>query len=243
MVKKDSIFKVGNFNDLTFTFNEEVTEVFEDMIDRSVPGYTSSLRLIENLSRKYFIEGTRCYDLGCSLGASSMSLMKAIGKREGRVLAIDNSPAMIAACEQKCADLTKTGKVKFIKQDVSETQIDKASVVVINFVLQFLNPKDRENLLKNIFSGMKQGALLIMSEKIHFHNKFRNKTISNFHHQFKSNNGYTKMEISRKRDALEGVLVTDLETEHHERLQKIGFKEIRKVMSNLNFLTLIAEKK
>ena len=174
MVKKDSIFKVGNFNDLTFTFNEEVTEVFEDMIDRSVPGYTSSLRLIENLSRKYFIEGTHCYDLGCSLGASSMSLIKAIGKKEGKIFAIDNSPAMIAACEQKCADLIKTGKVKFIKQDVNEAQIDKASVVVINFVLQFLNSKDRDGLLKKVFLGMKQGALLILSEKIHFDNKFRN---------------------------------------------------------------------
>ena len=242
MVKKDSIFKVGNFNDLTFTFNEEVTEVFEDMIDRSVPGYTSSLRLIENLSRKYFIEGTHCYDLGCSLGASSMSLIKAMGKREGKIFAIDNSPAMIAACEQKCADLIKTGKVKFIKQDVNEAQIDKASVVVINFVLQFLNSKDRDGLLKKVFLGMKHGALLILSEKIHFDNKFRNQTIDNLHHQFKSNNGYSKMEISRKRDALEGVLMTDLETLHLKRLESIGFKKVRKVMTNLNFMTLVAEK-
>ena len=242
MVKKDSIFKVGNFNDLTFTFNEEVTEVFEDMIDRSVPGYTSSLRLIENLSRKYFIEGTHCYDLGCSLGASSMSLIKTMGKREGKIFAIDNSPAMIAACEQKCADLIKTGKVKFIKQDVNEAQIDKASVVVINFVLQFLNSKDRDGLLKKVFLGMKQGALLILSEKIHFDNKFRNQTIDNLHHQFKSNNGYSKMEISRKRDALEGVLMTDLETLHLKRLESIGFKKVRKVMTNLNFMTLVAEK-
>jgi len=242
MVKKDSIFKVGNFNDLTFTFNEEVTEVFEDMIDRSVPGYTSSLRLIENLSRKYFIEGTHCYDLGCSLGASSMSLIKAMGKREGKIFVIDNSPAMIAACEQEYADLIKTGKVKFIKQDVNEAQIDKASVVVINFVLQFLNSKDRDGLLKKVFLGMKQGALLILSEKIHFDNKFRNLTIDNLHHQFKSNNGYSKMEISRKRDALEGVLMTDLETLHLKRLESIGFKKVRKVMTNLNFMTLVAEK-
>ena len=242
MVKKDSIFKVSNFNDLTFSFNEEVTEVFEDMIDRSVPGYTSSLRLIENLSRKYFVEGTCCYDLGCSLGASTISLIKAIGKREGRVFAIDNSPAMLAECEKKCSDLIKTGNVKFIKQDVNEAQINKASVVVINFVLQFLNSKDRDGLLKKVFLGMKQGALLILSEKIHFDNKFRNQTIHNLHHQFKSNNGYTKMEISRKRDALEGVLVTDLETLHLKRLESIGFKKVRKVMTNLNFMTLVAEK-
>ena len=131
MVKKDSIFKVGNFNDLTFTFNEEVTEVFEDMIDRSVPGYTSSLRLIENLSRKYFIEGTHCYDLGCSLGASSMSLIKAMGKREGKIFAIDNSPAMIAACEQEYADLIKTGKVKFIKQDVKSLDEVNSDIIIV----------------------------------------------------------------------------------------------------------------
>jgi tRNA (cmo5U34)-methyltransferase len=198
--------------------------------------------LIENLSRKYFIEGTHCYDLGCSLGASSMSLIKAMGKREGKIFAIDNSPAMIAACEQEYADLIKTGKVKFIKQDVNEAQIDKASVVVINFVLQFLNSKDRDGLLKKVFLGMKQGALLILSEKIHFDNKFRNQTIDNLHHQFKSNNGYSKMEISRKRDALEGVLMTDLETLHLKRLESIGFKKVRKVMTNLNFMTLVAEK-
>ena len=242
MRKKDSIFKVSNFNDLDFTFNEEVTKVFEDMINRSVPGYTSSLRLIENLSCKYFVEGTCCYDLGCSLGASTLSLVKAIGKRKGKIFAIDSSPAMLAECEQNYSKLIKTGKVKFIKQDVKEAQIDKASVVIINFVMQFLNTKDRNDLLKKIFLGMEQGALLILSEKIHFDNEFRNQTINNLHHQFKSNNGYSKMEISRKRDALEGVLVTDLETLHLKRLESIGFKKINKIMTNLNFMTLVAEK-
>ena len=50
------------------------------------------------------------------------------------------------------------------------------------------------------------------------------------------------MEISRKRDALEGVLVTDLEEDHNNILKKLGFRNTRKVMSNLNFLTLISEK-
>ena len=81
-----------------------------------------------------------------------------------------------------------------------------------------------------------------MSEKTHFDNKYQNQTLFNLHHKFKSKNGYTKMEISRNRDALEGVLITDLEKDHRQRLSKIGFREIRKVMSNLNFFTLIAQK-
>ena len=107
MKKKDNLFKDGNFNDLPFSFNEEVTEVFEDMIDRSVPGYESSLRLIKDLSEHYFQSDTNCYDLGCSLGASSLSLLEGIGKRKGQVIAIDNSSAMISESKIRFSNFIK----------------------------------------------------------------------------------------------------------------------------------------
>ena len=242
MAKRDNIFKTGNFNDLPFSFNEEVTEVFEDMIDRSVPGYKSSLKLIENLGNSYFQNNSSCYDLGCSLGASTLSLLKAIKKKDGQIYAVDNSKDMITSCNSTFKDSIDFNKVDFINQDLETIQITDASVVVINFVLQFIDSVKREELLEKIFQGMKKNGLLILSEKTHFDNKYRNQTLLNLHHNFKFKNGYTKMEISRKRDALEGVLVTDLEKNHRQRLSEIGFKEIRKVMSNLNFFTLIAQK-
>ena len=242
MAKKDNIFKAGNFNDLPFSFNEEVTEVFEDMIDRSVPGYKSSLKLIENLGKNYYQNNSSCYDLGCSLGASTLSLLKAVGKKEGQIYAVDNSKAMISSCNSKFKNLTDSKKPDFINQDLEVIEIKDASVVVINYVLQFIESSKREELLEKVFCGMKKNGLLILSEKTHFDNKYRNQTLFNLHHNFKFKNGYTKMEISRKRDALEGVLVTDIEKDHRQRLSKIGFREIRKVMSNLNFFTLIAQK-
>ena len=242
MAKKDNIFKAGNFNDLPFSFNEEVTEVFEDMIDRSVPGYKSSLKLIENLGNSYFQNNSSCYDLGCSLGASTLSLLKAIKKKDGRIYAVDSSKDMIISCKSNFKDSIDSNKVNFINQGLETIQITDASVVVLNFVLQFIDSVKREELLEKIFQGMKKNGLLILSEKTHFDNKYRNQTLLNLHHNFKFKNGYTKMEISRKRDALEGVLVTDLEKCHRQRLGEIGFKEIRKVMSNLNFFTLIAQK-
>ena len=243
MKKRDNIFNDGNFNDLPFSFNKEVTEVFEDMIDRSVPGYSSSLKLIENLSRKYYQDKSFCYDLGCSLGASTMSLLKAIENKEGKIFAIDNSEAMIFKCKDRFKDFIDSRKVIFTLQNLESTEIREASIVVINFVLQFIDINKRERLLKKIFYGMKRNGLLIMSEKTHFSNKFRNKSLLNLYHKFKYNNGYTKMEISSKRDALEGVLITEPQDDHYQRLKKIGFKEIRKVMTNLNFFTLIAQKK
>lgn len=138
MAKKDNIFKVSNFNDLPFSFNEEVTEVFEDMIDRSVPGYKSSLKLIENLGKDYFQNNSSCYDLGCSLGASTLSLLKAVGKKEGQVYAVDNSKAMISSCNSKFKHLIDSNKLDFVHQDLEDTEIKDASVVVINFVLPLI---------------------------------------------------------------------------------------------------------
>ena len=242
MAKKDNIYKVSNFNDLPFSFNEEVSEVFEDMIDRSIPGYRSSLKLIENFSKKYFQNKSFCYDLGCSLGASTLSLIKALEEREGQICAVDNSKAMISKCNKKFKHLIDSKRVNFINQDIETTEIKNASIVVLNFVLQFIDSSKRESLLEKVFSGMKKNGLLILSEKTHFDNKLKNQTLFKLHQNFKFKNGYTKMEISRKRDALEGVLITDLEKDHCQRLSKVGFREIKKVMSNLNFFTLIAQK-
>ena len=242
MVKKDSIYKGDNSNDLPFSFNEEVVEVFENMIHRSVPGYASSLRLIKTLTVKYFQKNSRCYDLGCSLGAATQSLFRATEGKEGKIIAVDNSKAMIDSCKQRFVDLIKSGRVEFIEQDITSIEISNASIVVINFVLQFLNVSERISLLERVYEGMISRGRLVLSEKIHFDSEFRTEVLSKLHHRFKSDNDYTEMEISRKRDALEGILVTDTEIEHLQRLESIGFKKVRKEMSNLNFMTLVVEK-
>ena len=242
MIKKDNIYKRSNFNDLPFSFNEEVAEVFEDMIDRSVPGYISSLLFIQHITNNYFQENTNCYDLGCSLGAATESLFKATEGKEVKIIAFDNSSAMIESCKHRYTDQIESGKVQFIEQDITNVEISNASIVVINFVLQFLNMSERISLLERVYEGMISRGMLVLSEKIHFDSEFRTEVISKLHHQFKADNGYTEMEISRKRDALEGVLVTDTETKHLQRLESIGFKKVRKEISNLNFMTLVVEK-
>ena len=146
MIKKDNIYKRGNFNDLPFSFNEEVAEVFEDMIDRSVPGYVSSLRFIQHITNNYFQENTNCYDLGCSLGAATESLFKATEGKEVKIFAFDNSSAMIDSCKHRYKDQINSGKIQFIEQDVTDVEISNASIVVINFVLQFLDSVERKSI-------------------------------------------------------------------------------------------------
>ena len=241
MGKQDKIFEEGNVSGLPFSFNQEVTEVFEDMIDRSVPGYNTTLRIIHQQAKDHCVDGTNVYDLGCSLGASTSSLLNALSGRS-KIIAIDNSDSMVRSCAERFSDPIKTGQVNFLKEDISHSEIVNASIVVINFVLQFLSIKERAELMQKIYQGLVPGGILILSEKIHFDSKKRTDEISYIHHSFKAANGYSKLEISSKRDSLEGVLVTETESQHFDRAKELGFKGSTKLMSNLNFSTYMFQK-
>jgi|TARA_B100001113_G_scaffold97402_1_gene78352 tRNA (cmo5U34)-methyltransferase len=237
MGKQDNIFEEGNLSGLPFTFNQEVTEVFEDMINRSVPGYRTSLRLITLFTKHYYQSDTTCYDIGCSLGASSLSMLQA--KKDVKIIAIDNSEAMIEECKNRFQNLPQSQSIQFLQQDVMEVELDNASIIVLNYLIQFLDLEQRERLFDKIFSALLPGGILILSEKIHYKNSFESNRIFRTHHKFKSINGYSDLEISGKRDSLEGVLITEPEEDHFSRGARAGFKSSTKILSNLNFRTFI----
>jgi tRNA (cmo5U34)-methyltransferase len=109
--------------------------------------------------------------------------------------------------------------------------------VVINYVIQFLDLDQRDNLFNKIFKSLLPGGILILSEKIHFDNRFETNRVFKTHHRFKSANGYSDMEIASKRDSLDGVLITEREKDHIKRATNSGFSRVEKILSNLNFRT------
>jgi tRNA (cmo5U34)-methyltransferase len=237
MGKKDNIFEEGNLSGLPFTFNKEVTFVFEDMINRSVPGYKTSLKLITQYTKQFYQPDTKCYDIGCSLGASSLSMLQA--RKDAQIIAIDNSEAMIRECKNRFKKYLHSQSIQFMHEDVMATKMDNASLIVLNYLIQFLDLEQREQIFDKIFKALLPGGILILSEKIHYKNYFESNRVFKTHHKFKSLNGYSDLEISGKRDSLEGVLITETEKNHFSRGERVGFKNSRKVLSNLNFRTLI----
>ena len=150
MEKQDKLFEEGNVSGLPFSFNQEVTEVFEDMIDRSVPGYTTSLNIIQQQTKQFFKEETNIYDLGCSLGASTIALLNAV-HGNFKIIAIDSSESMIKACQNRFKEQIKADQINFLNEDILDSEIKNASVVVINFALQFLKIGDRSELFRKIY--------------------------------------------------------------------------------------------
>ena len=241
MSERDNIYISNKVKHIPFAFNEEVTKVFSDMIDRSVPGYKSSLNLMEVYGKKYCKPGNYIYDLGCSLGAVTEILLSCFSATN-KIIAVDSSESMINSCRKRFNAHIRNGELELIKGDVRKIKLKESSFIALNYLMQFLEISERKDLLIKVFNSLGEGGVCILSEKIHFTSFLKTKQINELHYQFKSENGYSLMEIAQKRDALEGVLATEIEEEHIKRLLGVGFRRVKKIMSNLNFVTFICEK-
>ncbi|SJL83264.1 carboxy-S-adenosyl-L-methionine synthase CmoA [Vibrio palustris] len=243
MSNKDTIFsapidKIGDF-----TFDERVAEVFPDMIQRSVPGYSNIISAIGMLAERFAKPNTNVYDLGCSLGAATLSMRRHMEGCEGaQIMAVDNSHAMVERCKLHLNAYRSDVHVQVIEEDIRNVDIQNASVVVLNFTLQFLSVEDREQLLQKIYDGLRPGGVLILSEKYVFENDSAHELLIDLHHDFKRANGYSELEISQKRSAIEHVMKPDSITTHRERFKALGFSSYEVWFQCFNFGSMFAIK-
>ncbi|NPA72644.1 MAG: carboxy-S-adenosyl-L-methionine synthase CmoA [Gammaproteobacteria bacterium] len=225
-----------------FQFDESVVAVFPDMIQRSVPGYQTILTGIGELTKAHAQPNSNLYDLGCSLGAATLTMRRNVEGKACHIIAIDNSEAMIERAKTYLHAYHSDIPVDLQCADMTQVAINNASVVVINFTLQFIDPDQREQLLSDIYQGLKPGGVLIVSEKIHFEDTQLQETIEHMHLQFKRSNGYSELEISQKRSSLENVLISDTEQTHLDRFKKVGFESAGIWFQAYNFASFIAIK-
>lgn len=222
-----------------FEFNESVASVFQDMISRSVPGYSLLLRMIGLYADIFVTSGSRVFDLGCSLGEASLLIANQTRQIDCNIIAVDNSQAMIDKCRQHGAAYDA---IEWRCQDIRQTPIDNASMVVLNLTLQFLQPQERAGLLQTIYAGLNPGAVLVLSEKIVFDNEQESERMTQLYQGFKKTMGYSDLEISQKRNALENVLIPDSDQQHMLRLRNTGFAEIYQCFRGFNFVSYLAIK-
>ena len=242
MSEKDNIFQQKVTEPGDFVFDKNVVRVFPDMINRSVPGYSLIVPMIGLLARRYAQAGTQLYDLGCSLGAASLAMSQAVKASDSRIIAIDNSEDMISRFRETLASIKLEVPIETRCQDIRETEIRDASVVVLNFTLQFIGPDDRLELLQKAARGLRPGGVLVLSEKLRFEDAQEQMKQTEWHHDFKRAQGYSELEIARKREALENVLQPDSIEEHFCRLREAGFDEAYRWFQGFSFVSMIAFK-
>jgi tRNA (cmo5U34)-methyltransferase len=240
--KQDSLYANALDEIIDFRFDEKVVNVFPDMIQRSVPGYATLITNIGVLASRYAQQDSHCYDLGCSLGAVSLAMGESIKQKGCKIIAVDNSLDMIREAQSLLKQATNRCPIELQCNDILKVEIEKASVVVMNFTLQFIELKHRVDLIRNIYRGMQTGGVFILSEKVAFPDQQEQDFHTHAHHDFKRANGYSDLEISQKRTALENVLIPESIESHKQRLLQAGFSQVVSWYQCFNFVSLIAIK-
>ncbi|KGJ89895.1 carboxy-S-adenosyl-L-methionine synthase CmoA [Colwellia psychrerythraea] len=238
----DLIYSQAHKQVKNFTFDAQVVEVFPDMISRSVPGYNTIIDTIGRLSQQFVQENSNIYDLGCSLGAATLAMRKGITAKGCKIIGVDNSSDMVKRCIMHVDAFKGNTPVTIVEGNIQDINIENASMVVLNFTLQFIEKSERQALLSKIAQGLNPGGLLVLSEKITSDDQTIDKVLVDLHHNFKRDNGYSELEVAQKRSALEKVMLTDSLEVHKQRLSQAGFNHSALWFQCFNFTSLIAIK-
>ena len=220
-----------------FSFDRSVAEVFDDMVNRSIPFYSELQELLCFISCSYYQPGTSIIDLGCSTGETLFRLNHHLPTCQ-YLLGVDSSPEMIEKAKVKCKNLSN---IELLCQDIREINLHQnPSIILITFVLQFLPPLTRKAFLIRCYEALPKDGILLLSEKLAF--EHFQEVSTQFHNSFKTKNHYSELEIQQKRTALENVLTPFTMPENIKLLESAGFSGVESVFQFMNFGCLLARK-
>ncbi|OKY75884.1 MAG: carboxy-S-adenosyl-L-methionine synthase CmoA [Desulfobulbaceae bacterium DB1] len=225
-----------------FTFNAGVADVFDDMLQRSVPCYRQVIDMVAALLARFVNQGETICDLGCSTGTTLMELSRLLASFDLNFVGIDNSAPMIDKAELKARMLSRTDRVHFIHGDIAEIDLPPCRAFIVNYTLQFIRPIIRKKFLSRLYHALLPGGVVIISEKIISHDPLLNRAFIDFYHDFKKSRGYTETEIARKREALENVLIPFSTGENLQLMRDAGFPHVEPFFQWFNFASYIALK-
>lgn len=245
-MKKDTIYSEPLDAVQEFRFDDAVAAVFDDMIPRSVPLYrevqASTARIITDFAQP----GSVVYDLGCSTGESLIHIARAFNSAAipprawPTLVGIDSSASMLRRCRERLAAIGLAEQVTLREEDILDAKLENASVILLNYTLQFIPVADRLGLLAQLRRALIPGGALLLAEKITHRVPTVHRAMNELHWEFKREQGYSELEIAQKRTAIENVLIPLSLDENIELLRRAGFREVEVLLKSYTFVSLVA---
>ncbi len=243
MSQIDKLFELNQVGYGGFIFDESVAAVFDDMIARSVPLYADVQQSIPALVSMVEHDPVRVIDLGCSTGTSLIHLATQLPDIPLQLTGVDASAAMLEKCHEKLEQFGIAQKTTLVEADIADFEFNTTeppSVVLMNYTLQFIPADSRLEIMRRIRQSIQPGGFLLLSEKFSHTNPKLDQQFVELYCQYKKQNGYSELEISRKRDALENVLIPHTVAENEALLRSAGFNNIELLLKWFNFGTFVA---
>jgi tRNA (cmo5U34)-methyltransferase len=239
---RDQIFAQPQDMMQDFKFGADTAAVFDDMVSRSVPFYGEMQRMACELAGDFAVPGTNLYDMGCATGTTMLALDPLVNPGT-RFVGVDNSDDMLDKARAKLAAVAERRQVDFVNADLNGANVvEDASVVLMLLTLQFVRPLYRERLVRRVYDGLRPNGGLILIEKITGAHTLLNRLFIRYYYDYKRRMGYSDLEISQKREALENVLIPYHYDENRDLLLDIGFRHVEEFFRWYNFCGVIAVK-
>lgn len=241
---RDEIFS-GQEKISDFIFDETVATVFDNMLERSVPFYTEIQRMTVEVAVSFGYQQGAFYDVGCSTGTTLLGLAEALDPSLPiRLIGIEPSPGMRDEARKKLAVIAQPERVTIVPQPIEEiTELPDAQAIIMLFTMQFVRPIDRPDVLRMIYDTLQPGGCLIIAEKILADDHELRRVFIDLYHDYKRRHGYSSTEISRKREALENILVPFTDAENRRLLGEAGFTTAERIFQWYNFAVYVAVKR
>ena len=240
----DGLFAGDRRRAQDFDFGAPTAAVFDDMLERSVPLYRELQHMIGRLALEFAVDGSTVYDLGCSTGASLLCIDQQLPpERAVHFVGIDSSPEMLERARAKLERVGFERPCELVLGDLNrDIDLSGASVVLLVLTLQFVRPLNRDRLIARIHEALAPNGCLILVEKVLGDSSVFNRQFIEYYYEYKRANGYSELEIARKREALENVLVPYRTSENQEMLSRAGFGSVDVFFKWFNFCGMIAMK-
>ena len=237
--KKDNIFKIEKIES-DFQFNREVANIFDDMLNRSIPFYKQVIEAIGAILEKALPQNPVIYDLGCSTGNTLIYLASVLKHKKPELIGIDNSKDMVEKAKEKAKAYNK--EIEFIVSDIESIEFKQADAIIMNYTLQFIRPLKRPEIIEKVYQSLKEKGIFILSEKVILEHPELNRDFLEIYYNFKKKQGYSELEIAKKREALENVLIPFTIKENIGLLENTGFSYSTTFFQWINFASFLAVK-
>lgn len=212
------------------------------MLDRSIPFYQEAIAAIARLLEMHMVPGDTVCDLGCATGTSLLKLSEMLKGKELCLEGIDNSEPMLEKARLKAEFYTGQKDILFSLEDINRIERSGTGTFILNYTMQFIRPLRRPDLVKRLYDNLRPGGLLILSEKTIQSDKQLNRNFIDIYHRFKRDRGYSDLEIARKREALENILIPFSLEENRAMLGDAGFSPVTSFFQWFNFSCLVGVK-
>jgi phosphoglycolate phosphatase-like HAD superfamily hydrolase len=137
-------------------FDQEVTAVFDDMLQRSIPQYNAMRMVTFEVGRRFVQPDTAIIDMGCSRGQALLPFVSSFGAANDYI-GLEISEPMIEAARQNFNYHPHGNRVTIQSADLRHEFPGVTSSLVLSVLtLQFTPIEYRQQIIRRVFGGVSE---------------------------------------------------------------------------------------